>query len=43
MDIIRDHYARGMEAWSLTQLLPGRRISAIFSMAEMPGVHSGRF
>lgn len=43
MDIIRDHYARGMEARSLTQLLPGRSISAIFSMAEALGVKSGRF
>ena len=43
MDIIRDHYARGMEARSLTQLLPGRSISAIFSMAETLGVQSGRF
>ena len=43
MDIIRDHYARGMEARSLTQFLPGRSISAIFSMAEALGVKSGRF
>lgn len=43
MDIIRDHYARGAEARSLTQLLPGRSISAIFSMAETLGVKSGRF
>jgi hypothetical protein len=43
MDIIRDHYARGAEARSLTQLLPGRSISAIFSMAETLGVQSGRF
>lgn len=43
MDIIRDHYARGMEARYLTQLLPGRSTSAIFSMAETLGVKSGRF
>lgn len=43
IDIIRDHYARGAEARSLTQLLPGRSISAIFSMAETLGVQSGRF
>lgn len=43
MDIIREHYAQGTEARSLTQLLPGRSISAIFSMAEALGVQSGRF
>jgi hypothetical protein len=43
MDIIRDHYARGTEARSLAPLLPGRSISAIFSMAETLGVQSGRF
>lgn len=43
MDIVRDHYARGTEARSPTQLLPGRSISAIFSMAETLGVQSGRF
>lgn len=32
-----------MEARSLTKLLPGRSISAIFSMAETLGVKSGRF
>lgn len=37
MDIIRDHYALGMEAWSLTQLLLGRSIGALFSMAEALG------
>ncbi len=37
MDIICDHYARGAEAKSLTQLLPGRSINAIFSMAETLG------
>lgn len=42
-DIIRDHYTRGMDARSLKQLLPGRSISAIFSMAETLGVQSGRF
>ncbi|WP_185922732.1 hypothetical protein [Hafnia paralvei] len=43
MDIIREHYARGTEAKALTQLLPGRSINAIFSMAETLGVQSGRF
>ena len=43
MDIIRDHYVRGIEARFLTQLRPGRSISAIFSMAETLGVQSGRF
>ncbi|ATF94574.1 Uncharacterised protein [Cedecea neteri] len=43
MDIIREHYSRGTEARFLTQLLPGRSISAIFSMAETLGVQSGRF
>jgi len=42
-DIIRDHYAGGAEARSLMQRLPGRSISAIFSMAETLGVQSGRF
>jgi len=42
MDIIREHYARGAEARSLTHLLPGRSINAIFSMAETLGVQSGR-
>ena len=32
-----------MEARSLTQLLPGRSIRAIFSMAEALGGQSGRF
>lgn len=43
MDIIREHYARGTEAKALTQLLPGRSINAIFSMAETLGAQSGRF
>lgn len=43
MDIIRDHYARGGEAKSLTQFLPGRSINVIFSVAETLGVQSGRF
>ncbi|RQM36359.1 hypothetical protein EB241_20860 [Erwinia psidii] len=43
MDIIRDHYARGAEARSLSQQLPGRSINALFSMAETMGVRSGRF
>lgn len=43
IDIIREHYARGTEARSLTQVLPGRSISAIFSMAKILGVKSGRF
>lgn len=43
MNIIREHYAQGAEARSLTQLLPGRSSCAIFSMAETLGVQSGRF
>ena len=43
MDIIREHYARGTEARSLTELLPGRSARAIFSRAEALGVLSGRF
>jgi hypothetical protein len=43
MDIIRHHYARGVRAGYLQQLLPGRSISGIFTMAEKMGVLSGRF
>jgi hypothetical protein len=42
-EIIRTHYTKGTEAGSLTQLLPGRSINAIFSKAETMGVLSGRF
>lgn len=42
MVIIRNHYAQGIGATSLTSLLPGRSASAIFSRAEMMGVQSGR-
>lgn len=43
MDIIRHHYRSGVGAEFLQQLLPGRSVSAIFSMAEKMGVLSGRF
>ncbi|WP_208950377.1 hypothetical protein [Rahnella sp. ChDrAdgB13] len=43
MAIIRNYYAQGIEAGSLTPLLPGRSVNAIFSMAETLGVQSGRF
>lgn len=43
MDIIRQHYGSGVGAEFLQQLLPGRSVSAIFSMAEKMGVLSGRF
>jgi hypothetical protein len=37
MDSIRDHYSLGVEARSLTRLLPGRSAAAIFSMVDDPG------
>ncbi|MGJ3448435.1 hypothetical protein [Enterobacter sp. PTB] len=43
MEIIRKHYAQGVEAEELTRLLPGRSVSAIFSRAIILGVQSGRF
>lgn len=43
MDIIRHHYGSGVGAGFLQSLLPGRSVSAIFSMAEKMGVLSGRF
>jgi len=43
MAIIRRYYSQGIEAAALTQLLPGRSVSAIFSRAEAMGVLSGRF
>ncbi|WP_373224947.1 hypothetical protein [Enterobacter cloacae complex sp. ESBL7] len=43
MEIIRKHYAQGVEAEELTRLLPGRSIRAIFARAEAMGVQSGRF
>ncbi|HFD2063929.1 TPA: hypothetical protein ACF2D8_004830 [Serratia marcescens] len=43
MEIIRSHYSQGMEAEALTQLLPGRSVSAIFARAEAMGVLSSCF
>ncbi|WP_149330805.1 MULTISPECIES: hypothetical protein [Citrobacter] len=43
MEIIRHHYSLGVEAEELTQLLPGRSVTAIFSRAIILGVQSGRF
>lgn len=43
MDILRVFYRVGVSALTLQQLLPGRSISAIFTMAEKMGVVSGRF
>lgn len=43
IEIIRKHYILGTEANMLASLLPGRSVSAIFSMAASLGVQSGRF
>lgn len=43
MEIIRKHFAQGVEAEELTRLLPGRSVTAIFSRALIMGVQSGRF
>ncbi|WP_436883402.1 hypothetical protein [Enterobacter asburiae] len=43
MEMIRQHYSRGVDAEALSRLLPGRSVSAIFARAILLGVQSGRF